>query len=100
MKNKGSALAWIIIIIAIIVIAGGIYFFAERPKPPVITSISQSFVNDRHHSAHITMSTYMSLISTLMTMTCIWSALLLERESLFLPLIHRLVRLQAVVNFP
>jgi len=41
MKNKGSAVAWVIIIIAIIVVGGGIYFYSQPKQSAVVPAQNQ-----------------------------------------------------------
>ncbi len=41
MKNKGSAVVWVIIIIAILVIAGGIYFYSQPKESVVVPTQNQ-----------------------------------------------------------
>ena len=41
MKNKGSAIAWVIIIIAVLVIAGGIYFYSQPKQSSVVPTQNQ-----------------------------------------------------------
>ncbi len=41
-KNKGSALAWVIVVIAIVIIAGGIYFYSQPKQSAVAPRQNQS----------------------------------------------------------
>ena len=49
-KNKGSALAWVIVVIAIVIIAGGIYFLTKNSQSSSVTENQKSTYTNTQYS--------------------------------------------------